>query len=285
MRTAPFMGKGIAFPFRVNPVTGGVLSTVGGYDNVSVALQYLNERWTIREDVHTEANHIAECIAHILLTRLTEHDTLPEFGSRLFEMLFEPNTTEFELLASHWMQTSTVRWEKRARIPEGGTAWQFLGHLADEGIAPCLAYIEFIMQQAEGNLVAPFVTTRQARLQEYQTATVDNSGHDYESRYYGTEQVRDLDGIWFNRLYAPRIYPPAQLDEFYQVVHGDTWLLISWKVYGDIRYWPVIAEMYVEDMADNGEGSRDDMDTCGDPPPGTILRLPSRSRMLMESVA
>lgn len=118
MRTYPFFGQGIGFPFRLDPAGGGVVVSSGNDDNISVALQYINERWTIREDASEAVNHIAESIAHILLTRPMEHDTLPPFGSELFVMVFEPNDDFFRLEAEHHFKFSTIRWEKRARIPD-----------------------------------------------------------------------------------------------------------------------------------------------------------------------
>ena len=280
MRTIPFFGEGVAFPFRINS-KGGVQTTKGNADNTSVPLQYFNERWTIREDPAPKANHIAEGIAHILLTRRTEHDTLPEFGSDLFFMVFEPNTREFQLQAAHYLRFSTIRWEKRARIPEEQSiAFYFEGRTIDQGRLPMIARVEFITQQVEGNLVAPFVTPRQARLQEYQSNDFDSSGHDYESRYYGATVV-ERDGIRFNRFRKRKYYSMQQDDEFYKVQYGDTWLLISHAQYGDIRYWPVLAEMYIQDLAADG-ATRSIMDPCPDPEPGQYIRIPSRTRVFME---
>jgi len=281
MKTAPFFGKGIAFPFRINPVTGGVQVTQGGMDSLSVMLEYLNESWTIREPLAPEHNHVAEAIAHILLTHLTEHDTLPNFGSRLFEILFSPNTPEFEQLAAFWMQHSTERWEKRARVPQDGTAWQFTGRLADEGRAPVAAFIEFIAGQVEGNLVSPFVTSRQARVQEYPAREIDASGHEYGSRYYGIDQAMEGD-ILYTRFPRSRQFPPAVDDQYYQVAPDDTWNLISWRNYDDIRYWPIVAEMYEQDNLDEEDFDRDVLDVGNVPEAGTMVRIPSRSRLLME---
>ena len=115
MRSFPFFGKGVSFPFRLNP-KGGVLVTEGNTDNLSVALSYLYEKWTIREKLQPFANHIAESIMHILLTVPEEHETLPEFGSYIFKILFEPNAYNFKLACSRYFVNSTRRWEKRARV-------------------------------------------------------------------------------------------------------------------------------------------------------------------------
>ena len=131
MKTAPFYGRGLAFPFRLNPATGGVQITEGSADAPPVALEYVGDRFTIREDLPDWANHIAEAIAHILLTAQYEHDTLPEFGGRLNWLLFDPNTEDTQELANHYFSTATERWEKRAKIhdPDGivGGCWAASG--------------------------------------------------------------------------------------------------------------------------------------------------------------
>ena len=280
-RTAPFYGRGTGLQFRLNEATGGVRVTDGISDSVSVVLQYLMERWSIREDTGAKVNHIAEAIFHILLTRPTEHDTLPEFGSFIYNILFEPNSIEFQLAVSHWMKNSTIRWEKRARIPEeDAIAFQFNGPHVDQGRLPMLARVEFILEQIQGNLVAPFVTPRQARLQEYRSGELDRSGHDYESRYFGSRR-HERAGITFNRF--PRIQKllPADDDQWYTVKPADTWLLISWNLYGDIRYWSYLARMYVTDAAEAGM-TRHSIDPSSIPETGTLLRVPSKTRMAME---
>lgn len=277
-RTLPFFGRGIAFPFRIDEANGGVVVTDGNADYTSVALQYLTEKWTIREDTDERVNHIAESIAHILLTCPTEHDTLPEFGSDVFTLLFEPNTEEFHLVASHYFSYSTERWEKRARVPEdGGTTWYFEGQLADQGILPLVVRINFITEQVEGNLVSPLVTPREARVQEYPMPSPDASGHDNFSRYYGQRPLT-RDGEVFIRLRSPRYFAQRRDDIFYKVKPKDTWLLISWEVYGDIRLWHFIALAYAYDRAAEGL-DRTYMDTTGDPPLGETIRLPSKARV------
>lgn len=278
-RTLPFLGRGIGFPFRINEANGGVVVTDGNMDDVSVALQYLNEKWTIREETDATVNHIAESIAHILLTRPMEHDTLPEFGSEVFTILFEPNTQEFRLAAAHYFSFSTLRWEKRARVPEiGGTQWFFEGQWADQGRLPLACRINFITEQTPQNLVAPFVTPREARAQEYPLGRVDRGGHDSNSRYFG-QVVYSRSGEEYIRLRSPRLISEHNDDVFYKVKLGDTWLLISWELYRDIRFWHHVALCYSYDQAGQGR-DRSYMDTTGDPPVGETLRLPSKARVL-----
>lgn len=278
-RTAPFLGKGLAFPFRINSATGQTTTTYGFYDSISVALQYLQERWTIRDNLEAfDSNHIAECIHHILFTIQTEHDTLPEFGSRIVNILFEPNSAEFRLLCESYLKHSTERWEKRAKYPEDtGVEWLVSAHATDMGQLPIVAKIEFLTMQHPKNLVAPFVDVRQARLQEYPSGQVDDSRHDLVSRYYGNTAI--IDGDY--RYLRPRVMPQISFsndDTYYLVRPNDTWLLISWFAYGDIRYWDIPYTAYIDDLADNW-GARDYTTPLDDPPVGELLRMPSKDRV------
>jgi phage baseplate assembly protein W len=295
----PVYGRGLGFPFRLNPSTGGVVTTAGNTDATSVALEYLQDSWSIRETVTPNVNHIAESIAHILLTRPGEHDTLPEFGSYIFMILFEPNTYEFRQIAEVYFKTSTVRWEKRARIPDmfdtigyegdsnkygrfSGVRWKTTGRQADLGEVPMWVTIDFVTRQVPGNLVSPFVTDRVSRLQEYPSGNIDAAGHDYVSRYKGgPTSVRD--GSPYTRIMPYKNLSLSSGDSYHTIIRGDTWLSLSWKFYGDIRYWYVLARNYIADSAAAGL-NREHMDTLGDPPLSASLRIPSKQRIMMEIV-
>jgi phage baseplate assembly protein W len=275
----PFYGRGIAFPFRINPSTGGAQISEGMDDAGTVDLAYLREDWTIREDMEGPLNHIAESIAHILLTRPLEHDTLPLFGSEIFHILFEPNCPEFQMLAQHYFTASTDRWEKRAKINDDGVDWSQGSDMARQyGELPVIVRPDFIQNQVPGNLVFPFVNPLQQREQEYPLGYADGAGHDWMSRYINADIYQD-GAITFIRPRKFRVIPHSSDDEFYKVQQDDSWLLISHKVYGDQRFSWVLAETYINDAAEYEE-SRENMDTTGDPVPGTLLRYPSRARLL-----
>jgi hypothetical protein len=259
--------------------------TEGSADSVSVALEYAPDRHSIREDpLRDRRNHIAEAIAHILLVHPGEHDTLPEFGSRLFTLINKPNNFETHAELETWLEVATRRWEKRAEIPiPEGCQWHGTDHDTDENIAPVRFLVQFIRDQVEGNLISPFVTPRQARAQEYPLGETDTAGHDWTSRYHGQPVYRNGD-IRYLRLRRRRPLPPAKDDVFYEVKYGDSWMRISYRVYGDNRFWWIIAERAISDAAAAGESSNR-MNPCSDPEPGTLLRIPSRSRLLMEVAA
>jgi phage baseplate assembly protein W len=285
MPTYPFLGKGISFPLQVNPATGGLLVAEGNTDELSVALQYLMDQWTIREEVRPKINHIAESVAHILLTKPGEYDTLPEFGSYLFKCLFEPNTYEFRFQAETFFKLSTKEWEKRAKIPESldqsfaGIQWNVSPQAIDEGRVPVWVRIQFINEQAAGNMVAPYATPRDARTLKYRASKIDENGHDNLSRYYG-QKAYYWGGIKFIRFDLKPGLAPDNQDRFYPVCPRDSWFSISYKLFGEIRYAYILAKNYVIDAAKAGL-SRKYLDVTGDPEPGTMLRYPSRTKLLM----
>jgi phage baseplate assembly protein W len=280
-RNPPFYGRGIAFTFRLNPATGGVEITEGNSNDLSVNLEIIRESGTAREIKVRPVNHIAEAIAHILLTMPGEHDTLPEFGSRVYFMLNKPNHFQTRKEFEVWAVDAIKRWERRVSFAKSGSVeWFVSDYDTDNGILPVALHPQFIASQTAGNLVSPFVTPRQARAQEYPLGDSDAEGYDWCSRYRGS-QVYELNGV---RMIRPRIskpLPPRSDDWFYEVGLTDTWLLISWKAFRDIRFWWAVAEMFVQDAAERGEPV-DAMDTTGDPEVGTLLRMPSRARLLME---
>ena len=190
IRNPPFYGKGTAFPFRIDPATGGVAVSEGLADDLSLTLAYVMERFSSREPLDPRTNHITDAILHILWTIRGEHDTLPEFGSRVFALINRPNDVQTQQEFETWLEVATARWEKRAWIPvPKGVQWQdraTSGDAIDQGILAARLHPEAIKQQVAGNLVHPFVTSRQARAQEYPLGDVDAAGHDWCSRYHGS---------------------------------------------------------------------------------------------------
>jgi len=276
LRYYPFYGRGIGFPFRINPDTGGVVVTEGNDNANSVALSFIYERWTIRENVKTAVNHIAEAVAHILLTVPTEHDTLPEFGSYMYKLLFEPNTYEFRSMCEVYLQTAIARWEKRVSVPKGGVLWKVDGRHVDSGEAPMFVEISFITSQTKGNLISPLVNNRDVRLQEYKARDIDVNGHGNKSRYYKFEQEYDGENISIKLCHRGGLAISSQ-DRLHRVVEGDTWYSLAWKFYKDIELWYVIADSYIDD---NPDLDRLEMSPLKELTPGTVIRIPSRISVL-----
>lgn len=284
MNTLPFLGRGLAFPFRLNESTGGAAITEGQNDNEQISFAYLLDRWTIREKTPDRQNHIAEAITNILLTRKLEHDTLPEYGSNIDNIIFDPNTdfikNEFEV----WLKICTERWEKRAFVPlPWGLTWlNNNGEQIDRNELPVNIFVEILEQQHPKNLVTPFVQPEYARNQEYPTGKLDEGRHDWLSRYRGFRVYND-DGTRYIRFRKTKKVKFRPDDKFYKVKHNDSWLLIGHKTLLDHRLWWIIFDYYVADCAARGE-SRESMDAMDDPPFGKVLRYPSRERVLTELI-
>ena len=281
----PFLGKGLAFPFRVDPITGGVKLTGGNLDALPIAVGTAPDQLTISEPVFGRENHIADCAAHIILTAIGEYDVLPEFGSRPDAIIHDPNNEYSRMEYETWLRLAIARWEKRVRL-DGTQHFSWLdqsNESMDRGEAVYRIDPEVMRSQVPGNLVAPFVTSRDSRNQEYPVGTPDSEGHDWTSRYYGMPAFQyGNDRLLRLRMVGP--ITPAPDDEFYETKRNDNWWRASYALYQDVRFAWVIWEFYVNDMAESGQSSAA-LDVTEDPEPGTMLRGPSRSRLLTEFVS
>jgi phage baseplate assembly protein W len=96
-----FLGRGWAFPFRIDPSTGAVATSA-------------------HED------NIRESMTLILGTRPGERQMLPEFGCRVHEVMFTPNSQANASLVAYHVRAALARWEPRvevvdvAAVPEEG---------------------------------------------------------------------------------------------------------------------------------------------------------------------
>lgn len=97
------LGRGWAFPFQFDSARG------------SVALSEYEE-------------NIRQSITIIIGTRPGERQMLPEFGCRIHDLLFSPNTRATAATVSHHVTEALRRWERRIEVlkvealPEPGGA-------------------------------------------------------------------------------------------------------------------------------------------------------------------
>jgi hypothetical protein len=247
-----FLGRGLSFPVRINSRAGGFIVTEGIYNSASIAVQYVADRFTIREPIGKITNHVAEAIYSIIMTSELSWEHLPPYGSRVMNVLFDPSTAEFRLLFESYLRFSTWRWEKRARYPEkGGISWTIDGLKTDRGELPIYAQVEFLSEQRPDNLVLPFVTVRDARVAEYPSSVIDGNGHDMSSRYY-KRQAHYYNDYKYIRVAKNMDITPANDDIFYQVMPLDTPMLASWFCYGTPLYWHYLWSAYLYDMSKLG---------------------------------
>ena len=86
-----FLGRGWRFPFQFDPASGG--TSTSEYEE-----------------------NIRQCITIILGTKPGERQMLPEFGCRIHELMFAPNTQATSTLIAHHVQTALHRWEPRIDV-------------------------------------------------------------------------------------------------------------------------------------------------------------------------
>ena len=129
-----FLGQGLAFPFRFLQRSGGArISTITSADHA----------------------HIHESIRQILGTRPGERFMLPEFGSRLKDLVFEPNDIVLRSLMQHYVIDALARWEKRIIIT--GVEFDDTPENKDRNLLPVRISYRIIQSQVEGNMVYPFM--------------------------------------------------------------------------------------------------------------------------------
>lgn len=86
-----FLGRGWKFPFQLDPSTGAVATS-----------EY--------------EQNIKECLTLILGTKPGERQMLPEFGCRIHELMFAPNTLATSDLISSHVERAIRRWEPRVDV-------------------------------------------------------------------------------------------------------------------------------------------------------------------------
>lgn len=86
-----FLGRGWRFPF--------------GFDS---------SRGTVA--VSEFEQNIRESITVILGTKPGERQMLPDFGCRIHELMFSPNTRATATLVAHYVEEALVRWEPRIEV-------------------------------------------------------------------------------------------------------------------------------------------------------------------------
>jgi len=128
-----FLGKGVAFPFRFGDADGAV---------------------AVSDGKPPECRKIKESIRHILATRPGERFFLPEFGSRLHELVFQQNDVVLKALARQYIVDAIKRWEKRVRVTK--VEFSEDPQTADQNAFLIKITYQVIASQVEGNLVYPF---------------------------------------------------------------------------------------------------------------------------------
>ncbi len=128
-----FLGRGLRFPFGFTQRSGGA---------------------QISATTSAEHAHIHESIVQILGTRIGERFMRPEFGSRLKDLVFEPNDEVLKGLVRHYVIEAIERWEKRVYVT--GVSFDESPLTIDQNVLLVRVAYRVISSQVEGNLVYPF---------------------------------------------------------------------------------------------------------------------------------
>ena len=86
---------------------GKGLSTTNTFDRVKLST-----------NVITGIDKIQDSIYNILSTKVGERLFLPEFGSRLHTLIFEPNNAIFADLADFYIRDALGKWERRIEVTD-----------------------------------------------------------------------------------------------------------------------------------------------------------------------
>jgi hypothetical protein len=128
-----FLGRGIRFPFRFDPRSGGVAVSSGS---------------------PPEHAHIHESILQIIFTRIGERFMRPDFGSKLHALVFEPNDDVIDGVIRVHVVDAVRRWEKRVVITD--VSFDESPESVDRHVLMVRLTYRVIETQVEGNLVFPF---------------------------------------------------------------------------------------------------------------------------------
>ena len=132
--TQDFLGTGLRFPFRFDPRTGGVQGSA--------------------PKTATDPEHLRQSILQILRTQPGERFLRPEFGSRLHELVFEPDDEVLKGLVRHHVFEAVRRWEKRVVVTD--VSFEEPAEGSDPHVLPVKIAYRVLQGPVEGTLVYPF---------------------------------------------------------------------------------------------------------------------------------
>ena len=123
------LGKGIKFPFEISATGDGKSGVI----------------------MSEEKQHVYESIWNILTTPIGSRFMRREFGSKLYDVPFEPQNEATITLINYFIVEAVERWEKRVKVQSSDIIYN-----KKEGQVIVSISVWFINQQEEGNMVFPF---------------------------------------------------------------------------------------------------------------------------------
>jgi hypothetical protein len=105
---------------------GGIsIRRIGGAGETRVRKEFLGRGWRFPFGFDSSRGTVAvsefeqnirESITVILGTKPGERQMLPDFGCRIHELMFSPNTRATATLVAHYVEEALVRWEPRIEV-------------------------------------------------------------------------------------------------------------------------------------------------------------------------
>jgi phage baseplate assembly protein W len=134
------LGKGWRFPFAITKRKGGPGTSASLSESEGI-------------------EHVKESIRQILGTPIGSRVMRRDFGSRLRQIVFEPNDSTLDTLIEHYVREAIERWEKRVIVGPVTVI-----HAEREaGKVEIGVQFRIIQTNVVGNLVYPFYLTGAAR--------------------------------------------------------------------------------------------------------------------------
>ena len=134
-----------------NSVAINLLEVVG--EGIDFPLRFTNSGQVGTLERSNAGERIKDSIHLILATRIGERVMNPEFGSRLYELVFEPNDEVLQRLLIYYTAEAIKRWEKRVELVKV----TILNDLQDQSTVG--VYIQYNIRNSHirGSYVYPFV--------------------------------------------------------------------------------------------------------------------------------
>jgi len=134
-----------------NTVAINLLEVVG--QGIDFPLRFTNSAQLGTVEQSNAGERIKDSLHLILATRIGERVMNPEFGSRLYELVFEPNDTVLQRLLVFYTAEAIKRWEKRVDLIKV----TILDNLEDQSTVGINIQYNIRNSHIQGSYVYPFV--------------------------------------------------------------------------------------------------------------------------------
>ena len=121
-----------------------------------------------RHTTHAEGiDKINDSIYNILSTRIGERFMVPEFGSDLYKLIFEPNTAIFRDLADFYVRQALAKWEKRIQVLKVNVKV-----IEYDNVVPIEIYYRVVNTNMTSTYVFPFNVNKEGNPESYEQGTI-----------------------------------------------------------------------------------------------------------------